>query len=84
MPNTLCTFTAHIAALFFYYYYFLKFWLCWVFTVAGRLFVVVQGLLTVVRGLSCCNPRASLVVDMGSRVHGLTSCGMQALECAAL
>ena len=84
MTNTLYTFTQHLAALFFYYYYFKKFWLCWVFTVAGGLFVVVQGLLIVVCGLSCCNPRASLVVDMGSRVHGLPRCGMQALECAAV
>ena len=73
-----------LTALLFYYYYFLNVWLCWVFTVAGRPFVVVQGLLIVVRGLSCCNPRASLVVDMGSRVHGLTSCDMQAIECTAL
>ena len=48
----------------------------WIFVMV-RVLVVECGLFYLV-------VRASLVVDVGSRVHGLTSCGMQALECAAL
>ena len=72
-----------------YIFFFLNFWPRWVFVAVrglslvaasrGYSFVVVRGLLTAVAFLCCgaqaLGVRASVVV-----AHGLSSCGLQALE----
>ena len=71
-----------ILYIFFYYYYFFKFiyfWLCWVFTASHGLSLVVASrgysLVEVYRLLFAV---ASLILDHGSRVRGLSSCSTQA------
>ena len=62
------------------------FWLCWVFVAAHGLSLVAASLRCGARasncgGFSCCGARALGAQASVVVAHGLSSCGLQTLEC---
>ena len=73
-----------ILYIYIFIYLFIYFWLRWVFVAACRLsLVAVSGGYTSLQctGFSCCGARALGAWTSVVVAHGLSSCGLQALEC---